>query len=358
MATDWNKQVAGDLTVHWLMINSKRLIRANKLISEGMGEAAAFRKVGFSSPKYHPATVNRLGLNLENANLLHTLAYEHGRAMDGIRIKNQMSFNEYMNSNKSFNPSFSEWNLNSPGARGLRDTLGASINDYVNRGLVVTPGAFDKPLWNRNVFVKLINQFQSFSFAFTNQRLRPMAQMPARTQLPFYAAYFFIGAMVDASQSAISGRRSLSDTAAMWANPDTMLTMIYAAIEKSGLMGSLARPFSAAIETMIPSVGMPFLSSEQRGSTSRKRAGKGTWYEFLGPSFGSVGMGMEVLDDLVGMNLSERTIGNAWRLMPLQNLIWFRLGYQITGAPIVPQALPEYKERQEKYKEQMKRHLR
>lgn len=313
---------------------SKRLIRARGLVEGGSNEGSALRAVGLS--RYDAARLNKLGLNLERAKLYHEQVYKHGLMPDDSPISGAMSFDDYMASSRVFKPNFGEWDAADAGIRDLRDILFANINAEVTRTMVVQPGVFDKPLINNTVLGRLFNQFQTFGMAFVNQRLRVMAQMPAQHQLWYMMSYLALGAVSDAISNAISGRRSLDETARLW--QEEPLSMMYAAWDRSGMAGWVGRPLS-----IMDAAGLPFspgvLSGRVPETTANRHIQPGRALTWFGPAFADLDRSGRVLFDVAGGRADNRTAYEAWKLAPYQNWMGLRLLHQTTGVPVVPEAL-------------------
>jgi len=333
--TTTSKKIAGAQTIDKVTHQSKLLLRAQALIDGGMDEAAALRKVGLS--RYDATRINHMGLNADRASAYHKLAYDNGFTLNDARINEVMSFDEYMASNKVFKPAFSDWDVGQSATKNLLDTVRSNIADEVHRSLVVSPGRFDRPLFNMTAFGRVFNQFQSFGMAFVNQRLKVMSQMPARYQLWYVMNYLGLGAMSDAIKNHMSGRRALSETAKQWSsNP---LGMTYAAWNQSGLSGWLARPMAWADATGTPLSPSRMFGNELSSSASYHY--QQNLANVAGPGFGDLQRVANIGADVVGGRMDKQTAYQVWRLAPGQNLLWLRAVHATTGLPVVPEALQD-----------------
>ena len=333
--TDVGKRTAGAQVLDRLTFQSKRFLRANQIMQdEGVTMNQALERVGLS--RYDATRLNKLGLNAERARKYHQLVYNHGLTKEDEPISEVMSFDEYMGSEAFFKPNFNDWPTDAREVKDLYDTLTANVNGEVERNMIVTPGTFDRPIINYNTWGRLFNQLHGFMIAFTNQRLKPMAQMPAKYQMWYAASYLALGALSDAISNHLSGRRSFDETARLW--QENPMGMTYAAFERSGLSGWLGRPLVLADVMGIPwSPGNLFDNTTT--STAARHMQTGNFLEFFGPAAGDVGrIGMTGRDLLAGQ-ADETTAYNAWKVMPFQNLFWLRMAQQATDTPLTPGAL-------------------
>ena len=320
--TDTNKRAAGMLLADRSTQLSKRMLKAQEHIAAGMDETAALRKAGLS--RYEAAKLNQLGFNAQRAQQYHELVFEHGLMSDGTPIKQHFKTQDaYMRSKAIVDPNMDDWPLTDKSVRSLRDVLLVNHKAEVDRSLVVTPGQFDAPLINNTIMGKLFNQFQTFGMAFANQRLAPMAQMPAQYQLWYGSVYMMIGAVSDAISSHLSGRRSFDETVRMW--EENPLAAAYNAWDRAGLSGWISRYLAVA--------DIPGMLGAGDGSSASRHITQGQAFSYFGPAAADL------------QNIAERVLegrnsvqqGNALRdidyrraskLLPFQNLIWFRLGME------------------------------
>jgi predicted kinase len=338
--TNTNKRLAGMLTFERMTTLSKKMIRAKKLMDDGMSEADALKKVRMS--KYQLAKVNQLGLNVERAELFHAQTYAKGTLSDGRAIREVMSFDDYMrNEKKLFVNGFAEWDMNDVSIRDLLETIQARVDDEVNRHLVVTPGVFDRPLVNFNTWGKLLNQFQTFMMAFQHQRMLPMSQMPAKYQLWYLTTYMALGATTDAITNHLSGRRKLSESAEEWkSNP---AGMAYKAFVYSGLSGPISRAWGLTDALGVPvSPGVLFDNRVGGGASQgfySGDAGARAVIQGLGPTASTADRMGDILYDVAGPGeVDDQTYYKAATMLPFQNQAILRMLYRATDLPVVPEA--------------------
>jgi len=335
--TNVNKSIAGLSVLDKIGTDSRRLLRAAELVKSGAKQDDAMRRAGLH--RYDAARLNKLGLNVNRAELFNRLTYEHGQLADGTAIKEKYAtYDEFIESRPEgvIRYNFEEWG-DDAGTKDLLDIVLSNVSAEVNRSMVVTPGVGDRPLVNRTMMGRIFNNLQSYAFAFTNQRLRVMAQMPASYQLWYASAYLFLGAMTDAISNRLSGRRSFTETAERWReNP---VGMIYASWEKSGMSGWFGRPLAIA-----DAIGIPWtpgnLSGESPLSAANRHIGK-ELESFAGPVASDVGRAIRLAGRIGAGKIDRTTAYNAWKLTPFQNWFLLRLLHQAFDAPTVPESILE-----------------
>jgi len=144
---DKQKRVASALVLDKVVTLSKRLIKADEFMTSGMSRRAALRKAGFKD-FFDAGEVNRMGLNATRARRFHKMMYAHGKTAKGEKIIDVMSEEAYLKSKAVFHPDFEGWDLRLDSDQSMVNTVTSQIAGHVHRHLVVTPGVFDKPLWN------------------------------------------------------------------------------------------------------------------------------------------------------------------------------------------------------------------
>ena len=339
--TNANKRLAGMLTFERMGTVSKKMLRAQALMREGMDMQTAFRKVRLS--RWQAAKINQLGLDTASAQRFHQQVYAHGTYRKG-KISDNMTFEEYLKNEKDlFSPGFHNWD-DTPRNSQLLDTLRSRIDDEVNRHMVVTPGYFDRPLVNFHTWGKLLNQFQTFMMAFQHQRMMPMTQMPSHYQLWYMTAYLGLGALTDGITNHLSGRRKMDETVKMW--QDNPAGMTYKAFVYSGLSGPINRVWGLTDALGVPVSPGVLFDNRVGGGASQGfyygDPGAKTLIQALGPTASSAARVGDVLGDVVGPGeTDDMTAYKAATLLPFQNQAILRMLYQGTGLPVVPEALLE-----------------
>lgn len=320
LMTNGGKRLAGMVEDHANLQDARRLLRASSFMDGGMDEAAALRKAGLSRTR--AAKLNKLGLNRQRAQLLTDLTYQHGKTLDGQPIRSQMSMDDFLRSKDIAIPNIPEWDMDNPAIRELYQTYSGNMAALVHRNRIVSPGPFDRPNINLAPWGRAFNQFQAFGMSFVNQRLRPMAQAPAHRQLAYLAFYLGLGAVSDAISNHMSGRRSLDQTAELW--QENPAGMTYAAWDRSGLSGWLARPVAVADQINLPFAPGNLLGHTPESSAARHMGPGGTLSMVLGPVASDFDRAGRAAVDVLAGDPDASTGFNATKLIPGQNLIWLR----------------------------------
>ena len=216
-------------------------------------------------------------------------------------------------------------------------TVSAFVNSEVDN-VIVTPKLLSRPLLNNSTAGRLFNQFQSFAFAYGNQLAPTVAARPGTQIARFAAMAVFWGAISDSLHNQLSGRRSLADSARLWSeNPQGMF---YAAANRAGMFGWLARPLAIADGAGFgPGPIMGNNVSSMQAAQALSVAGNISpfvdWADLLTqgavyPMATKVGrlLGADTPD--VPFNAKRRHTTR--KALPYQNLLWNELLYQATSA--------------------------
>lgn len=211
------------------------------------------------------------------------------------------------------------------------ETVTAAINAEVDN-LIVTPKLLSRPLFNsdpRFAFIgKAFNQSQAFAFAYGNQLAPMVASRPGVGIANWMAQAVFFGAVSDALHNHISGRRSIGESAELWANPDKTAGMAYAAVNRAGLLGYLARPMAWADQAGV-GVG-PILGNDVSSMAAAQAlavTGK------LGPFFNwahDLGRGLGPLLTNTDQGYTPSLRHTLRKTLPFQNLLWTKALYTAT----------------------------
>ena len=331
------KTFAG-VKIDMAMQDSRRILKMQALIDGGMNPDEAIRRVGFS--KYEAGRLNGLGLNAKNARILHEQTYKHGVLDDGRKVSDAMSFDEYLAYKKRVHPEMMSWD-NTKSVRDVLDTVTSQINQEVNRFDLLTPGVSDKPILNDKNHWKLINQFQSFAYAYVNQRVIPMSQMPATHQLAYLMTTMGLSMMADAVQNHLAGRRSIDETIKMLMTAKGAAGLVYAAWNRSGLSGWLTRPL-AITDAMGVGISPGMLLENTVGSGAARHITRDRAVtSLMGPTASQIGRVVQTVADVLNLKADRWTAYNGAKLTPTNNLIWFRLLHYGTGLPVAPEWILE-----------------
>lgn len=346
--TDVSRRVGGGIVIDRAVDLSRRMVAVERAATGGVARATAMGRFGLS--QFDAAWLNKIGLNAERAERFQRLIHAHGldltdQPLSRVDLVRWLDLEDYKS--QAVKPNFADWPMDPTTSEGranreLFDTLAANLHGEVARSLVVSPGAFDRPIANLRMLGRMFNQFQAFPIAFVNQRLRPMAQMPARHQLWYLMAYVGLGAITDAISNHLSGRRSFDESARLWGeNP---LGMTYAAVQRSGITTWLGRPMAIA-----DALGIGWspgnLTGGLPGSAAAQHVQPGRVLTFLGPVAGDLDRAGRVVTELASGRADDRTAYDAAKLAPFQNLIWLRLIHRATRLPVVPEAISAIRER-------------
>ena len=331
----WNqkmRRIYGGIEIDTAIDKSRRIITAQSLIDGGMDQAAAFRKAGLDP--YDAARLNKMGFNAKRSQLFHEQVYKHGTLDDGRKVSDAMSFAEYMATKRRVHPEMASWD-DTAEIRNLIDTVTSNLSQEATRFRQVTPGVLDRPLLNQKSWGKLLNQFQSYTFAFSNQRLAPMGQMGANRMLPTIASTMFLSAVGEAIQSHLNGRRTFEQTAQMWR--DNPIAMMYLTWTRSGLAGWLARPLGASDMLGVGISPGTLLEAPVGSGAARHVQSDRFLSSVLGPTASDSVRAFNVFKDLSNGKVDAWTGYNAGKLLPFNNLLWARALYKATGLPTAPE---------------------
>ena len=337
--TKWQKTITASLVIDEATDVARKIQVLNNLTKSGMPLNQAIRKAGLKSKSYQRvlAEMNHLGLNEKRIRLYNEMVYKHGLMPDDTPIRNKMSFDEYLNYKKFVKPNFDDWRFIGPSDRVWLESFKGSVAGKVHYEKTVTPGVGDRPIVNYTMLGKLFNQFQSFQFAFINQRMRSMAQLPINQQLWYLQSYLMLGAITNAAIGAISGRRSIEESVEGWKN--NPLGMTYAAADISGLLGILSRVFAATDALGVP-LSPGNILGETPTATAVHHVTPGKFLTFLGPAAGYIDRLGRTLIDIPSGNANKWTLYNAMKLTPIiSNCIYLRALHAVTGMPVTAESI-------------------
>lgn len=286
--------------------------------------------------RYEAARLNRIGLNSEYAQTMLGQLWEHGTLPDGAPLKSAFaSADDFAKSSiDAVHVNMALWD-ETPDVRLVRERLVSGINDEIHHHWVPTPKASDQYQWvEKSVLGKLFHQFWTYTVAFANQRIAPMTQMPFRLQLPVVGVTLALGYAGVIAGNLITGSRTVSDIlGSLRENP---AGEFYAAFSRSGMLGAFTRPFSY-LDAMKIGPGFALGSPDVGGV-----AGHAQKMRQVGPADALAAMsgaGIETSMQLATFLLNLNKDDDKWssyrraRMMPWQNLIWFRLLNRMTDIP-------------------------
>ena len=263
----------------------------------------------------------RQGWNAKSAREYVDILYEHGLDFEGKSLKDQMSFEEFMNYKEYVHPNVQAWNKSN---REMANLFVTSINTVVN-GTIVDPNMMSRPLVNQKWFGKAFNQFWSFSYALSTQTVPLMRQQGAYRMGMWMSQSAGLGILTEASMNWIAGRKTWEESANdMIDNP---LGVMWRGIDRSGHMGWMTRPFGAMDKA---GIGPGTLLNANVGSSHGTKALE--IYGHAGPGFDVLNRAVRGISPLLmGKMPSAQQAHTLRTIMPYQNMIWTDLGYRISS---------------------------
>ena len=235
----WKGQTAR-LMIHHMYQGAIKMQRAADLVKQGQTESQALRNAGLT--RGEAGRLNRLGLNAETSGRVVNQFRKYGEDTKGNRVTSETNFDEMIH------PNFLNWD-----DKNLIESFTAAVNSEVDN-LIVTPKLMSRPLSHNGGYAFLaraFNQFQSFAFAH-GQQLVPIATTTSPLFLSkWLMAQIAVGALVDALHLELKvGRnhRDFEESAKRWTDPKKIFGQLYAAIDRTGNTGWLARPLNIQTE--------------------------------------------------------------------------------------------------------------
>lgn len=308
------RRAMGHVVLEQLTDGARKMAKAEVLRKGGMAEAEAVAKAGLSPED--ATQLNRLGINGKSSTRIMEQLRQSGTDFEGKALGDAVATHDGF-----IHPQFANWS--DPDAA---KSFMAAVNRHTT-DLILEPKLLSKPLMNRSWHGKVFNQMANFFYAWGNQQAVLAAQRPLTSQAQYAMMAVGLGAVADALHNGISGRRSLDDTAKKW--QDDPVAMTYGAIDRSALLGWLARPIAMADKYNLgPN---RFIKNDQMSGTFRQA--EGPW-EILGGPFASW-----------AKSLASGTIGAAgqgkfgpnqqkqlWNATPYHNLWFLNMGLRAMEA--------------------------
>jgi hypothetical protein len=287
---------------------------------------------------YERARWNSYGLTNARAQQILTYTYNNGTLHmgkhAGKRINAVYTYDQFLSriGKDPVLPGFDGWKA-TPQGRKLAAQTTANLTKITTAENIITSRvgngprlALGKAGWAGRFVVTFLNRF---SWAFSDQKLRRLAQMPWDKFITHAGMMIAFGALTQAVRDEISGRNSLEKTAEQWeTNP---VGMMYAAVENSGMLGWLSRPFGwldsvgAGPGTLL---GSPLTQNVNRRTyDNRYRAAVG----LLGPAaeftsrWVDPGNWATMRKILSGKPVTARERENLFKALPYNNNIYLRM---------------------------------
>jgi hypothetical protein len=300
-------QVIGDTLIE----GAGKMSRAMDIVeATGTTQAEALSRVGLTAED--AARLNRLGLNGERCRRLMDLLYEHGVDHEGNRpwAGDSAAFDKF---DGFVFPELSAWyNLD----REMFDVWTNAVNSEV-QNVIIEPKLGSRPVMNNTFGGKIFNQFQAFANAFGMQQAPMMGARPGYEIAAYATLMVGLGGLVDAIHNSLSGRRTLEETASLWANKPA--GMFYGAVNRSGLLGWLARPLGL-LEQTPAGIG----KNLGNDTISTLNARPGPLVEQLGPFFTWANSTYSGLTNTMAQGrMSEQSQRQLWKALPFRN--WWAL---------------------------------
>ena len=195
-------------------------------------------------------------------------------------------------------------NWTDDGARtAYRTAIGQSIDDTI-----LTPGVGDRPLFMSTELGKTIGQYKSFSMAATSRLLVQGAQKLRAGELRAVNGLIMMilaGGVAENVKRAIAGKEIQDDPT----------DIFFAGLDRSGTMGILSDPIH-----ILEKMGVGILPG---GPMSSRFAARNITSSLAGPSFGLLESVIRT-GSATAQGWTEGDVENAMRLIPYQNLFWWR----------------------------------
>ena len=236
--TNFSNRAAATLILDEVVNGAKKMSKARALIKGGMTEAKAFHQVGLAIEDAQ--RLNRMGFNADEADKLIDVLTTHAEGFEGKRPWTDRD--SFMEHKGHINPNYSKWYDSD---RDMFDRLTSAVDSEV-RNIVVRPKALSRPFMNAHWIGRAIHQFWGFAYAWSNQLAVAVSQRPGREQALYFTSLMGLAAVSDSIHNHISGRRTFAQSAELWANPETSMSMVYKTIDRSGVLGWLSRPLGIA----------------------------------------------------------------------------------------------------------------
>jgi hypothetical protein len=305
---------------------------ADLMALDGLDWETARARVGLSTED--ATRLARFGMNASRSGRLLDMLFEHGLDYNGEKPwgTDRAAFDKF---DGYVFPELNAWFQKD---RDLFDSYTAAVNGETTN-LIVEPKLASRPILNNRFMGKLVNQFQSFAYAWGTQTV-PLAMQRPGYELAMYASLLVgIGGLQDAIHNSLSGRRSLSDTLDLWQRKPA--GMIYGAVTRGGLFGWMARPLGLLEQTPW-GVGKA-LGNDQISAMYSK---PGPLVDQMGPFFSWANHGYSaVAQAIADKGFSDRTTRQLWNAAPFHNL-WaiegFNRAVEAMGydTPIGPKPIP------------------
>lgn len=298
---------------------SKRLVRAQRA-----GARDPIKAAGLTDSQ--AALLGRLGIRKNNARKVLEQVHKHGVHWDR-KSASAVTFDEFLDSNRPVNPLFDLWD----GALQERRFLSDNIANEARRVLNVVPGVADRPVMEDTApYVRIINQFSSFAYAYNKQRLRPLAQKDVAERSVYLGTQLMMGWIMYAAKNDLTERKPFAESvrelvddpqAAAWgaAQDSMVLGNVMRAV---GYYDRLAMPVGLSTSQLMGQT----VAGGTFGSVTREQQARDVSGAELVMSF--AGAGPQWLARAGEAALSKQSPRQDYleaQSWPMQNVIWSRL---------------------------------
>lgn len=269
--------------------------------------------------------LSSLGYDRESAGKTLDLLYKYGKDREGNYVRDLMSRAEFDNYKGFVAPELHAW-----GDRNLTDLMTGAVNREV-RNIIVEPFAASRPLMNAHWVGRVINQFQTFSFAFTNQFAVRMGHRTAGQQAGWLASAIVLGGVADALHNHLAGRRSFEQTADLWSDPEKLPGMVYAGFERAGGTMYLSKPLA-----ILDRMNMGPRTLLRNDVSSMHTAQSLSVTGMTAPLIDYVDTMARSAYGLATDGATAKELQQFRTTMPFQNILWINGLYRATGVDLYP----------------------
>lgn len=319
-SVNWNmtllKRTFSKVMVGTLIDGMVKMAEAEELRAGGVGEQEAIAKVGL-----HPADaqrLSRLGLNGQWSQKIIAELQEHGiNARSGDPIGENLPTTP--KDARAVAPEFAKWT-----DLEARDKFSTAIDQEVD-AIASRPSNATRPIMNDTFLGKMFNMFWGYHTAWGNRTAFIAAQGTNGQQAQYFTHLMLSGALIDAAHNALSGRRSLVDTAQEW--HDNPQAMAYAAFGRSGALGLLQRPVNIADRSPFgigPQLGQTVSSQHTAQAIDLPSALLGPSMDYYDRLFQNA-----VIPAFQGKGYSARNAQALYMALPFRNLPQFTAPYAV-----------------------------
>jgi len=318
---------------------ARKLFSAMTAAGPGATEAAIrseASKLGLTS--YSIGRLSKLGINASNVEYVVNEMHQRGKYFSKDEPAIASSRDSFVKDLRPIYMDFADGAISKPEVfQRINEGIQSAARHYYN----ISPGVMNRPMYeDKYPALRILNQFQAFLSAYSSQRLRVMAQMPAHLSSGWFASHVIGGWLIGSAQRDLSGQQSFSDSIEqLKSNP---AGAIYNGMATAGTLGVMQRPLGileAGGVGPAQMLGVQYVGGAS-GAAMRDRAdaGNAKFLNMIGASLGPTG---GITRDLLeggynslnnGQTKSEKMM--LQRSLPLQNLLQLRLANWAYGKAV------------------------